>query len=150
MPTLVSASTELDPRVVDFVSGPKQMYVDGQWVDALSGRRFDTVDPATEQVITTVPQSGAEDVERAVRAARRAFEGGPWPAMTPAERQRLVWRIGEGITARADVFAQLETIDNGKSVARAGRGRLAAGFTRSRCASPSGCAPRSCRGTSRW
>jgi phenylacetaldehyde dehydrogenase len=117
MPTLVSASTELDPRVVDFVSGPKQMYVDGQWVDALSGRRFDTVDPATEQVITTVPQSGAEDVERAVRAARRAFESGPWPAMTPAERQRLVWRIGEGITARADVFAQLETIDNGKSVA---------------------------------
>jgi Aldehyde dehydrogenase family len=49
------------------------MYIDGQWVDALSGRRFDTVDPATEAVITTVPHSGADDVERAVRAARRAF-----------------------------------------------------------------------------
>jgi phenylacetaldehyde dehydrogenase len=117
MPTLVSAQTALDPRVVDFVSGPKQMYVDGQWVDALSGRRFETVDPATEQVITTVPRSGPEDVDLAVRAARRAFESGPWPAMTPAERQRMVWRIGEGIAARADVFAQLETIDNGKSVA---------------------------------
>ena len=111
-----STSTALDPRVVDFVSGPKQMFIDGQWVEALSGQRFDTVDPATEQVITTVPRSGVEDVDRAVRAARRAFEEGPWPVMTPAERQRMVWRIAEGITARADVFAQLETIDNGKSV----------------------------------
>lgn len=115
MTTLLS--TELDPRTVDFTSRPRQMYVDGQWVDALSGQRFDTVDPATEQVITTVPKSGPEDVERAVRAARRAFDGGPWRDMTPAERQRMVWRIGEGITARADVFAELETIDNGKSVA---------------------------------
>lgn len=93
------------------------MFIDGQWVDALSGSRFETVDPATGQVITTVPRSGLEDVDRAVDAARRAFEAGPWPALTPAERQRLIWRIGEGIAARADQFAQLETIDNGKSVA---------------------------------
>ncbi|CAN5272434.1 aldehyde dehydrogenase family protein [soil metagenome] len=117
MPTLLNANVDLDRRVVDFISRPRQMYLDGQWVDALSGRRFDTVDPATEQVITTVPRSGPEDVERAVGAARRAFDDGPWPAMTPAERQRMIWRIGEGITARAEMFAQLETIDNGKSVA---------------------------------
>lgn len=110
-------SSDLDPRTVEFISRPRQMYVDGRWVEAASGRRFDTVDPATEQVITTVPHSGAEDVERAVRAARRSFEDGPWPAMTPADRQRILWRIAEGITARADQFAQLETIDNGKSVA---------------------------------
>lgn len=88
MTTLLT--TELDPRTVDFISRPRQMYVDGQWVESLSGRRFGTVDPATEQVITTVPQSGPEDVERAVRAARRAFDTGPWQAMTPAERQRMV------------------------------------------------------------
>jgi acyl-CoA reductase-like NAD-dependent aldehyde dehydrogenase len=110
-------STDLDPRTLDFISAPRQMYIDGQWVDAMSGRRFDTVDPATEQVITTVPHSGAEDVERAVAAARRAFEDGPWPAMTPAERQKVLWRIAEGVSARADQFAQLESIDNGKSVA---------------------------------
>ncbi len=112
-----SLSTDLDPRTVDFISVPRRMYIDGQWVDAMSGRRFDTVDPATEQVITTVPHSGPEDVERAVAAARRAFEDGPWPAMTPAERQKVLWRIAEGISARADQFAQLESIDNGKSAA---------------------------------
>ena len=117
MSVLLSAGTELDPRVVDFVSRPRQMYIDGQWTDALSGRRFDTVDPATEEVITTVPHSGVEDVELAVKAARRAFDGGPWRTMTPAERQRILWKIGEGITARAEQFAQLETLDNGKSVA---------------------------------
>ncbi|MBX8687193.1 aldehyde dehydrogenase family protein [Mycobacterium sp. 20091114027_K0903767] len=110
-------SSELDPRTVDFIASPRQMFVDGQWVDALSEQRFDTVDPATERVLTTVPRSGPEDVERAVAAARRAFETGPWPAMTPAERQRMLWRIAEGISARADQFAQLESIDNGKSVA---------------------------------
>lgn len=110
-------SADLDPRTADFISRPRQMYVDGQWVESASGRRFDTVDPATEQVITTVPHSGPEDVERAVRAARRAFEDGPWPTMTPAERRRMIWRIAEGITARADQFAELESIDNGKSVA---------------------------------
>ncbi len=117
IPMTASLSTDLDPRTVDFISVPRRMYIDGQWVDAMSGRRFDTVDPATEQVITTVPHSGPEDVERAVAAARRAFEDGPWPAMTPAERQKVLWRIAEGISARADQFAQLESIDNGKSVA---------------------------------
>ena len=115
--TIAAEATRLDPRVVEFVSTPKQMFVDGQWVDALSGRRFETIDPATEQVITTVPHSGPEDVENAVRAARRAFGEGPWPSLTPAERQRMIWRIADGISARADQFAQLETLDNGKSVA---------------------------------
>ena len=117
MSVLLNTAAELDSRVVDFVSAPKQMFIDGQWVDALSGQRFDTVDPATAEVITTVPRSGVEDVDRAVRAARRAFDDGPWPGITPAERQRVMWRIAEGITARADQFAQLETLDNGKSVA---------------------------------
>ena len=117
MSVLLSTGTELDPRVVDFVSRPRAD-VHRRTVDRRPvGQRFDTVDPATEEVITTVPRSGVEDVDRAVKAARRAFESGPWPTMTPAARQRIIWKIGEGITARADQFAQLETLDNGKSVA---------------------------------
>lgn len=107
----------LDPTVESFLSQPKKMYINGQWVEAASSRRFDTVDPATGQVLTTVPHSDTVDVDRAVTAARTAFESGPWRTLTPAERQRMLWKIGEGILARADQFAQLESLDNGKSVA---------------------------------
>ncbi len=117
MTAVASSPTTLHPEVLDFVSRPKQMFVDGRWVDAASGKTFDTVDPATGQVITTVPHGQAEDVDRAVAAARRAFESGEWRGITPAQRQRLLWKIGEGILARAEQFAQLESIDNGKSVA---------------------------------
>ena len=75
MSVLLSTGTELGPaRRRLRVTRPRQMYIDGQWTDALSGRRFDTVDPATEQVITTVPRGGLEDVERAVGGRARAFE----------------------------------------------------------------------------
>jgi len=117
MTAIENSLVSLDPAVVDFTSTAKQMFVDGQWVGAASGRSFDTVDPATGRSITSVPWAGHEDVERAVAAARRAFDDGSWRTITPAQRQRLLWRIGEGILARADQFAQLESIDNGKSVA---------------------------------
>src|SRR3954451_16021931 len=117
MTTTENTLITLDAAVVDFTSTPKRMFIDGQWVSAVSGASFDTVDPASGRVITSVPRAGIEDVERAVSAARRAFEEGPWRTITPAQRQRLLWKIGEGILARADQFAQLESIDNGKSVA---------------------------------
>ncbi|MCS3781456.1 aldehyde dehydrogenase family protein [Tsukamurella ocularis] len=117
MTAAVQLPTGLAPEVIDFLARSKQMFIDGAWTDAASGRVFETVDPATGQVLTTVPHAGPEDVERAVRAARRAFEDGPWRGITPAERQQIIWRIGEGIAARAEQFAQLESLDNGKSVA---------------------------------
>jgi acyl-CoA reductase-like NAD-dependent aldehyde dehydrogenase len=117
MTTIENALITLDPAVVEFTSTPKRMFIDGTWVSAASGRSFDTVDPATGRVITSVPHAGSQDVERAVSAARLAFDDGPWRTITPAQRQRLLWQIGEGILARADQFAQLESIDNGKSVA---------------------------------
>lgn len=117
MSTIESSLVRLDPAVVEFTSTAKKMFVDGQWVGAASGRSFDTVDPATGRVITSVPRAGTEDVERAISAARRAFDDGPWRTVTPAQRQRLLWRIGEGILSRANQFAQLESVDNGKSVA---------------------------------
>ncbi|MDJ0396416.1 aldehyde dehydrogenase family protein [Rhodococcus sp. G-MC3] len=117
MTAVVSSSIGLNAEVRDFISSPKRMFIDGKWVDSASGKVFETADPATGQAITTVPHGGAEDVDRAVAAARRAFESGEWRRVTPAQRQRLLWKIGEGILARAEQFAQLESIDNGKSVA---------------------------------
>jgi phenylacetaldehyde dehydrogenase len=91
------------------------MLIGGDWVDAASGRTFDTLDPATGEKLTSVPHGDAEDINRAVDAARRAFEDGPWARMKPTERERLIWRIGDLLTECADQFGQLESLDNGKS-----------------------------------
>jgi len=106
----------VQPTVRDFISTPKQLFIGGQWVDAASGESFETVDPATGVALTTVAKGGAEDVDRAVKAARTAFEG-QWSLWTPAQRQRLLFQVSEKIRERAPEFAQLECLDNGKSAA---------------------------------
>jgi acyl-CoA reductase-like NAD-dependent aldehyde dehydrogenase len=95
---------------------PGRLIINGEAVDAASGTTLVTVNPATEEPITTVASAGAEDVDRAVAAARAAFEGGPWPRMRPAERQRILWRLGDLILHNADELARLETMDNGKPI----------------------------------
>jgi aldehyde dehydrogenase (NAD+) len=94
---------------------PGRLIINGEAVDAASGRTFTTFNPATEEPITTVAEAGVEDVERAVRAARVAFEG-PWSTLRPAERQKLLWRLGDLVLAHADELARLETLDNGKPI----------------------------------
>ncbi|MGW5646536.1 aldehyde dehydrogenase family protein [Saccharopolyspora sp. NPDC003752] len=103
--------------VRDFLSGPKKLLIGGEWVDAASGRTFATHDPATGERLTEVAHGQAEDVDRAVAAARRAFEDGPWARMKPNERERLIWRVGDLLSERAAEFGQLEALDNGKSAA---------------------------------
>ncbi|MBY6413584.1 aldehyde dehydrogenase family protein [Rhodococcus sp. BP-252] len=98
-----------------FLAGPKKLYIDGQFVDAASGRTFATYNPADGEKLTDVAHGEAEDVDRAVRAARRAFEDGPWSRMKANERERLIWRVGDILSERADEFGQLEALDNGKS-----------------------------------
>ncbi|MEI5676464.1 MULTISPECIES: aldehyde dehydrogenase family protein [unclassified Nocardioides] len=111
---------ELLPAVRSFLSSPKQLLIDGEWVDAKDGKTFATVDPATEQELVQVAQASAVDIDRAVVAARNAFESpSPWSRMTPRERSHLLWRIGDLIDAQAEEFAQLESLDNGKSLASA-------------------------------
>ncbi|HVH04569.1 MAG TPA: aldehyde dehydrogenase family protein, partial [Myxococcota bacterium] len=75
---------------------------------------FETVDPATGDVLAHIAEGDREDIERAVLAARRAFDSGPWPAMTPSERGRLLWKLADLLEAHADEFAELESLDNGK------------------------------------
>src|SRR5271168_3065625 len=118
----------VDRSVEDFVATPRQLFIDGQWTDAASGQTFETPNPATGETLANVAEGDAEDINRAVRAARAAFEDGPWGRLTASDRGRLIWKIGDLILEHADELAQLESLDNGKpvGVARAADVPLAA------------------------
>ena len=107
----------VDRTVEEFTAAPRKLFVNGQWTDAASGRTFETPNPATGETLANVAEGDAEDINRAVRAARKAFDDGPWGRMTPSERGRIIWRIGDLILEHADELAQLESLDNGKPVA---------------------------------
>jgi phenylacetaldehyde dehydrogenase len=104
----------LDRNVEEFIAAPRKLFINGQWTEAASGKTFETPDPATGETLARVAEGDAEDIDRAVRAARKAFDEGPWSAMTPSERGRMVWKIGELILEHVDELAQLESLDNGK------------------------------------
>ncbi|KAG7979596.1 hypothetical protein I3843_05G138400 [Carya illinoinensis] len=91
-----------------------QLLINGQFVDAASGKSFPTLDPRTGDVIAHVAEGDAEDINRAVAAARKAFDEGPWPKMTAYERQRIVLRFADLIEKHNDELAALETWDSGK------------------------------------
>jgi phenylacetaldehyde dehydrogenase len=107
----------LDRNVEEFIAVPRQLFINGQWVDAASGKTFETPNPATGETLARVAEGDVEDVNRAVRAARRAFDEGPWGRITPSERGRIIWRIGDLILDHLDELAQLESLDNGKPFA---------------------------------
>ena len=107
----------VDRSVEEFTAAPRKLFINGQWVDAASGKTFETPNPATGETLANVAEGDAEDVNRAVRAARNAFESGPWSRLTPSERGRILWRVGDLILQYADELAQLESLDNGKPVA---------------------------------
>ena len=108
-----------------FVAKEKKLHIDGRWVPAVLGGTLDVVDPATGTVFDAVPAGTAEDVDLAVAAARRAFESGPWATMTPADRGKLVWRLGDLVEKHADELAEIEALDNGKPVTDARVGDVA-------------------------
>lgn len=107
---------QIAAEVNQFIAKPHQLLINGEWVDAASGKTFPVHNPATGEVLTQVAEGDKEDIERAVKAARKAFDSGPWREMTPSERGRLVWKLADLIEAHAEEFAQLEALDNGKSV----------------------------------
>ncbi len=118
----------LDKHVHDFIGTRQQLFIDGQMVEAVSGKTFATINPATGEILAEVAEGEAADIDLAVRAARRAFDDGPWSRMTPSDRGRIIWRIGDLINEHLEEFAELETLDNGKplAVARAADVPLAA------------------------
>lgn len=104
---------------------PKRMLIDGKWVEAASGKTFETINPSTGEVLATVAEGDAEDIDRAVDAARRAFRG-PWSKFKPFERQNLLLRLAELVEHHFDELAALDTLDMGAPIARTRGSRLRA------------------------
>jgi len=90
------------------------MYIDGEFVQAEDGRTFDSVNPWTGRAWATIPDASAADVDRAVRAAHRAFTSGPWPKMTPNERAALLQKLADKLVEHKDRLGYVETQDTGK------------------------------------
>src|SRR6476646_3339600 len=120
MDVAVSSSVPIDPNVAAFLATPRKMLIGGHWVAAASGKTFATLDPATGEVLAHVAEGDKQDIDRAVGAARAAFDTGPWRRMTASERGRIIWKIGDLLDQHLEEFAMLESLDNGKplSVAR--------------------------------
>src|SRR5689334_13700113 len=93
-----------------------QLYINGEYVDATSSKTIDVIDPATTEVIATVPDANAQDVDRAVQAARTAFDEGPWKDTTAQDRGRVLFRLAQIVRDRADELAALETRNSGKPI----------------------------------
>src|SRR5689334_8100274 len=126
--SVAAAEIRLDKRVKSFVKERRKLMIDGQWVEAVSSKTFPVENPATGEVIAHAAEGDKKDIDRAVKAARRAFESGPWPRLSPSERGRLVWKLGDLILEHLEELAELESLDNGKpvTVARAADVPLAA------------------------
>src|SRR5512146_481628 len=97
---------------------PGKLLINGEWLASSSGKTFPTINPATGEVLTEVAEAGAFDVDRAVAAARSAFDdaAGPWRKMSASERGKVLWRIADLIEQNIDELAELETLDNGKPI----------------------------------
>src|SRR4030088_2426075 len=105
---------QIDPRVADYIEKPRKMLINGKWVNAASGKTFPSYNPATGEVLAQVAEGDREDINQAVKAARKAFDQGPWRRMTASERGRLVWKLADLLDKNIEEFAYLESLDNGK------------------------------------
>jgi acyl-CoA reductase-like NAD-dependent aldehyde dehydrogenase len=110
----IAQRISIDPTVAKYLSMPRKILIDGKWVDAESGKTFPVYDPSTGTVMANVAEADAADVDKAVRAARKAFDEGPWSRMSPSERGRVLWKLADLIETHAEEFAILESLDNGK------------------------------------
>src|SRR5690242_11054930 len=107
----------IDPRVNDFLESSHQILIDGKWSSSASGKTFPSYNPATGEVLAQIAEGDREDIDRAVRAARQAFENGPWRRMTASERGRLIWKLADLLEQHTEEFGYIESLDNGKPLA---------------------------------
>jgi phenylacetaldehyde dehydrogenase len=111
----------IHPHVSEFLDKPRKMLIDGKWVNSISGKTFPTYNPATGEVLVQVAEGDKADIDAAVKAARKAFDSGPWRKLTASERGKLIWKLADLLEQHLEEFATIETLDNGKPlvVARA-------------------------------
>jgi aldehyde dehydrogenase (NAD+) len=102
----------------------QKLFINGKYEDAASGKTIPVMNPATGEQLTTVPDAGPEDVDRAVRAARSSFENGTWHKMHASQREKILWRIGELIEKNKEELGLLESLNNGKTYREALRGDI--------------------------
>ncbi len=95
---------------------PGKLFINGKWVDSISGKTFDTLNPATEDILTSVAEGDNVDIDLAVAAARKAFEDGPWRKMDARDRGRILFKITDLVEKNKDELAWLDTLDNGKPI----------------------------------
>src|SRR6202041_1403620 len=113
----IAVSPQIHPKVAEFLDKPRKMLINGQWVSSISGKTFPTYNPATGEVLAQVAEGDREDIEQAVKAARKAFDHGPWRRLTSSERGRLIWKLADLVESHTEEFAYLESLDNGKPLA---------------------------------
>ena len=117
-------ATATEPRRATRRTFQTKMLIDGQWRDSVSGKTFETVNPATEEVIAQVAEGDAADIDLAVKAARKAFDSGPWRKTDARDRGRLLNKLADLIEENIDELAELETLDNGKPISESRNGDL--------------------------
>jgi acyl-CoA reductase-like NAD-dependent aldehyde dehydrogenase len=107
---------QLKPKVAEFLNGTKKHFINGEWVSSASGKTFETVNPATGEVLAVVSEGGAEEIDKAVKAARAAFETGYWSKMPASKRSYLIYKLADLMEQNKEELAQLDTLDNGKPI----------------------------------
>ncbi len=107
---------KMSSKVTEFLKETKKLYINGEFVESHSSKTFETYNPATGQVLATVYEAGREDIVLAVKAAKAAFEEGPWLKISAAERARLIYKLADLVEEHQEELAQLDTIDNGKPI----------------------------------
>ncbi len=107
-------------RTVPDVLAPGLLYIGGEWTDADGGGTFEVENPARAEVVTEVAEGGAADIDRAVAAARHAFEDGEWASMSARQRGQLLWKLSQRLEERKREFATVETLNNGKPLFESG------------------------------
>ena len=113
---MAETAIALKSNAQNWLPEPKKLFIGGKWVDAVSGKTFDVLDPSTGKVIAAVAAGEKEDIDLAVKAARKAFDGEKWSGMTTSQRGLVIHKIGDLILENVAEFAELESLDNGKPI----------------------------------